>query len=73
MSIYSYVEVRQQFEQLFEAAKTDDDVIIQSPNGDFFLLRMLTQQEMTRTFPQPVSNLSRDEILAAIREGRERA
>ena len=73
MSIYSYVEVRQQFEQLFEAAKTDDDVIIQSPNGDFFLLRMLTQQEMTRTFPQPVSNLSRDEILAAIREGQERA
>ena len=31
------------------------------------------QQEITRTFPQPVSNLSRDEILAAIREGRERA
>ncbi len=33
----------------------------------------IRQQEMTRTFPQPVSNLSRDEILAAIREGQERA
>ena len=31
----------------------------------------IRQQEITRTFPQPVLNLSRDEILAAIREGRE--
>ncbi|GAK49410.1 hypothetical protein U14_00632 [Candidatus Moduliflexus flocculans] len=73
MSIYSYAEVRQQFEQLFEAAKTNEDVIIRSPNGDFFLLRMLTQQEIARKFPQPISDLSRNEIVAAIREVRDRS
>jgi len=43
MPVYSYAEASSlQFEQLLNEAKEEREVIIQSPNGDIFTLRLIT-------------------------------
>ncbi|MBF0413443.1 MAG: hypothetical protein HQK70_12135 [Desulfamplus sp.] len=76
MSVYSYAEASSlQFEQLLSEAKEEREVIIQSPNGDIFTLRLVSSNEK-KILPKKVSkigvNLSREEIVDYIREVRER-
>ena len=72
MSIYNYGEASPQLNQLLDEAKAKHEVIIQRPNGDVFLLRLVTKNELRDSLPQLGVNLSRQEIMEYIREVRER-
>jgi hypothetical protein len=72
MSVYTFADARQQFELLFDEAKANKEVIIQRPNGDRFLLRLVTSNELKQALPDLGINLSRQEIVEYIREVRER-
>jgi hypothetical protein len=72
MSVYTYADARQQFDLLFDKAKANEDVIIQFPDGDVFLLRRITKDTLTSSLPKLGINLSRQEITEYIRETRER-
>jgi hypothetical protein len=72
MSVYTYADVQQHCERVFDDAKTSNDVMIQSPDGDVFLLRLVTTHHRTSSLPHLDIHLSRQEIVDYIREARER-
>ncbi len=72
MSLYSYADVSQDFEHLFDEAKAKREVIIQRSNGDRFLLRLVDRNKLKDALPNLGVNLSRKEIVDCIREVRER-
>lgn len=72
MSLYTYSDARQRFDRLFDEAKEKKEAMIQRPNGDLFLLRLVTIPELTQRLPQLEVNLSRQEIVESIREVRKR-
>ena len=72
MWLYTYTDARQHFDKLLDEAKARREVIIKSPNGDLFLLRLVSTQELKEILPDIGVNLSRQEILEYIREVRER-
>ncbi len=72
MSLYTYIDARQHFDHLFDEAKEKREVMIQRPNGDLFLLRLVTTHNFRQRLPQLGVNLSRQEIIESIREVRER-
>jgi hypothetical protein len=72
MSVYSSTNAVQQFDHLLDEAKSKREVIIQRPNGDVFLLRLVSRNELKETLPKLGLNLSRQEIVDCIREVRER-
>ncbi len=72
MSVYSYADASQQFDHLLDEAKAKHDVRIQRPNGDVFLLRLVSRNELKDSLPKLGINLSRQEIVDYIREVRER-
>ena len=72
MSVYTYADARQHFDLLLSEAKADKEVIIQSPEGDIFLLRRMTKGTLASSLPNLGIHLSRQEITEYIRETRER-
>ncbi len=72
MSVYSYTDAAQQFDHLLDEATSKHEVIIQRPNGDIFLLRLVSRSELKDSLPKLGINLSRQEIIECIREVRER-
>jgi len=72
MSVYSYTDASQQFDHLLDEAKSQREVIIQRPNGDLFLLRLVSRNELKDSLPKLGINLSRQEIVGYVREVRER-
>ena len=72
MSVYTYADARQHFDLLFAEARADKDVIIESPEGEVFLLRRMTNDSLSSSLPHLGIHLSRQEITDYIRETRER-
>lgn len=72
MSVYAYTDISEHFEQLFSEAKAEKEVIIKSPDGDFFTLRLFKKQRLEQRLPNLKLHLTRDEILDYIHEVRER-
>lgn len=72
MSVYTYADARQHFDLLFTEAKADKEVLIESPEGDVFLLRRMTGDTLSSSLPRLGIHLSRQEITEYIRETRER-
>lgn len=73
MKIYTYSQAREKLAAILEESKTEE-VIIRRRKGDMF---SITPKSPARRSPFEVAGLSksipRKEILAAIRESRERA
>jgi hypothetical protein len=73
MKVYTYTEARQQLASLLDRAQQDGSVQIRRRDGSVFVL----SPEKTLASPLGVPcvdlGLSRDEIVAAVREGRTRA
>ena len=72
MSVYTDADARQQFEHLLDEAKDKKEVMIQRPNGDLFLLRLVTSNELKQSLPNLGIRLSRQEVVEYVREVRER-
>ena len=72
MSVYTTADARQHFDQLLFEAKEDHDVMIETPEGDVFVLRRITHTTLDASLPKLDIHLSRQEITDCIRETRER-
>jgi hypothetical protein len=72
MSVYTPADARQNFEQLLTEARNDLDVMIETPEGDVFVLRRMTHSIRDVSLPKLGIHLSRQEITDCIRETRER-
>lgn len=73
MKVYTYSEARQQLAALLDRARREGAVRIRRRDGSAFLV----QPDVSRVSPLDVPaarlGLRRDEIVALVREGRERA
>ncbi|MCI5149957.1 MAG: hypothetical protein D3916_11315 [Candidatus Electrothrix sp. MAN1_4] len=63
---------RQHFDRLLTEAKDDQDVMIETPEGDVFVLQQITPATLEGSLPKLGIHLSRQEITDCIRETRER-
>lgn len=72
MSVYTTADARQHFDQLLTEARDNHEVIIETPEGDVFVLRRVLQTTLEASLPHLGLHLSRQEITDAIRETRER-
>lgn len=72
MKVYTYSEARQKLAMLLNEAREEGAVRIRRRDGQEFVLRPAVENDS----PQDVEGLkldrTRDEIVAAVREGRER-
>ena len=72
MKVYTYSEARQRLSTLLDQARDEGGVRIRRRNGQEFLVRSVEEQGS----PLDVDGLdlgwTREEIVAAVREGRER-
>lgn len=72
MKVYTYSEARQRFAKLLDEAREGREVRIKRRDGSEFLLRPVHPGGSPLDVPGVESGLGREEILAAIRESRER-
>ena len=72
MSVYTAATARQHFDRLLTEAKEDQDVMIETPEGDVFVLQRITHATLEASLPKLGIHLSRQEITDCIRETRER-
>lgn len=72
MLIYNYIEAKKDLSKLLDKAKRNNDVFIQSENGEMFAVRFFSKKGMEYNLPNTDLELSRDEIISCIREVRER-
>ena len=72
MTVYSREEAEKKFSDMLNAAWTQGEVQIRSENGQFFTLRPLAPDASPLDVPGIKLNLTDAEIIAAVREGRER-
>jgi hypothetical protein len=72
MSVYTAAAARQRFDQLLTEAGDDQEVMIETPEGDVFVLQRITHTTLEASLPKLGIHLSRQEITDCIRETRER-
>lgn len=72
MKVYTYSEARQRFARILDEARDGAEVRIKRRDGSEFLLRAVRACGSPLDVPGVDSGLGRDEILAALRESRER-
>lgn len=72
MRVYTYSEARQKLAQVLDEARAEGEVRIRRRDGSEFSLRPVPVGGAPLDVPPVPSDVTRDEILAAIREGRER-
>ncbi len=72
MKVYTYSEARQRFASILDEAREGGGVRIKRRDGSEFLLRSVRTGGSPLDVPGVDSGLGRDEILAALRESRER-
>ncbi len=72
MKVYTYSEARQKLAQLLDEARSGSEVRIRRADGTEFTLRAIEQDGSPLDVPPVETGVTQEEILAAIREGRER-
>jgi antitoxin Phd len=72
MKVYTYSEARQRLASLLDEARRAGEVRIRRRDGTEFTLRPVNARGSPLAVPGVDTGLSRVEILAAIRESRER-
>ena len=72
MTTYSCEQVRQQLESVLRAARNQGEVRIKSQDGQEYAVRPVASTASPFDIPGVDLNLSADEIVAFVREGRER-
>jgi antitoxin (DNA-binding transcriptional repressor) of toxin-antitoxin stability system len=72
MKVYTYSEARRWLARVLDEAREGGEIRIKRRDGSEFSLRPVPDESSPLDVPGVETNLSRDDILAAIREGRER-
>ena len=72
MTVYTYSEARQRLAALLEQAAKGADVRIRRKDGRVFLIKSTTPAESPLDVAGVTLDVTTDEIVAYVREGRER-
>jgi PHD/YefM family antitoxin component YafN of YafNO toxin-antitoxin module len=72
MKVYTYSEARQRFASILDEARAKGSVLIRRRDGQEFLLRPVEDSGSPLDVEGLELGWSREEIVAAVREGRER-
>ncbi len=72
MHIYTFSEAKQNFSSLFDQAKEEGAVQIARKDGQLFMLMPIAPIKSPLDVPGVDLNLSTDEIISFVREGRDR-
>ncbi|MDD2751467.1 type II toxin-antitoxin system Phd/YefM family antitoxin [Acidithiobacillus sp.] len=72
MKVYTFSEARQKFSTALDSAQLEGAVKITRRDGRAFLIRPVQKSLSPLDVKGVKLNLSRDEIVSAVREGRER-
>ena len=72
MKVYTYSEARRWFSRVLDEARQGGEVRIRRRDGAEFSLRPIASVGSPLDVPGVDADLSRDDIMGAIREGRER-
>jgi antitoxin (DNA-binding transcriptional repressor) of toxin-antitoxin stability system len=72
MKVYTYSEARQRLARLLDEARQGGEIRIKRRDGSEFALRPVLSDASPLDVPGVDTDLSREEILSAIRESRER-
>jgi antitoxin (DNA-binding transcriptional repressor) of toxin-antitoxin stability system len=72
MKVYTYSEARQRLARVLDEARTGGEVRIKRRDGSEFAVRPVTPGKSPLDVPGVDAGLDKAEILAAIRESRER-
>jgi len=72
MQVYTYSEARQRFAEVLERAEADGKVMIRRRDGRSFSLSPEKTPSSPLDVPAVSSRLKKGELVAIIREGRER-
>lgn len=70
MIVYTYSEARQKLASLLDKASKEGEVLIKRKDGQVFIIRPKPQQDSPLNVSGMNLNLTTDEILGAIQEGR---
>lgn len=73
MKVYTFSEARQKFSSVLDAAQKDGMVRVARRDGRTFTIQPVNQEPSPLAVKGVKLKLSRDEIVAAVREGRRRA
>lgn len=72
MKVYTYSEARRWFSRVLDEARQGGEIRIRRRDGAEFSLRPIASVGSPLDVPGVDADLSRDDILGAVREGRER-
>lgn len=72
MKVYTYTEARQRLAQVLDEARSAGEIRIKRRDGSEFAIRPVPPGRSPLDVPGVETGIARDEILAAIRESRER-
>jgi len=72
MKVYTYSEARRQLATLLDEAKQGGEIRIKRRDGSVFSLRPVRSERSPLDVPGIDTDITAQEIVAAIREGRER-
>lgn len=72
MKVYTYSEARRWLARVLDEAREGGEVRIRRRDGTEFSLRPVVRESSPLDVPGVETGVTRDEILEAIREGRER-
>jgi len=72
MKVYTYSEARQRFSSILDEARAKGSVLIRRRDGQEFLLRPVEESGSPLDVEALDLGWSREEVVAAVREGRER-
>ncbi len=72
MKVYTYSEARQRLSRLLDEARERGEVRIKRRDGSEFILRPVSPRRSPLDVPGVETGVTRDEIVSAIREVRER-
>jgi hypothetical protein len=72
MHIYTFSEAKQNFSSLFDQAKEEGAVQIARKDGQLFMLMPIAPIKSPLGVPGVDLNLSTDEIISFVREGRDK-
>jgi antitoxin (DNA-binding transcriptional repressor) of toxin-antitoxin stability system len=72
MTTYTFSEARQRFASVLEKAKREGEVLVRRRDGSVFAIRPVLPTESPLAVPGANLGLTADEIVAAVRESRER-
>ena len=72
MKVYTYSEARRWFARVLDEAREGGEIRIKRRDGSEFSLRPVSRTASPLDVPGVDTNLSLEDIMSAIREGRER-